>query len=119
MLISRSIFKEIPAQRYHSAIFTSFSINMYYWDIQVVRALNNKGIFNIGILTDADCLSEQLLQFSTLLGSHRGRNYSIHGFKAKGSFHPKIIFFAGDKDILALVGSGNVSTAGHGKNLEV
>lgn len=118
-MINRNIFKEIPAQKYHSAIFTSYSINMYYWDIQVVKALNNKGILNIGILADADCLSEQLLKFSSLLGSHRGRNYSIHGFKTKGAFHPKIMFFAGKKEILALIGSGNVTTAGHGKNLEV
>jgi hypothetical protein len=37
----------------------------------------------------------------------------------KGTFHPKIQFYAGRESVLVLVGSGNLTVMGHGRNLEV
>ena len=56
----RRIFEEIQGgNKYHSAIFTTFSFNMYYWDIQVIKELRSKGIEHISALIDEQCLSEQ------------------------------------------------------------
>lgn len=37
----------------------------------------------------------------------------------KGAFHPKIQFYAGNDSVLVLIGSGNLTVMGHGRNLEV
>lgn len=119
MIHERNFFNEIPSGKFHSAVCTSFSMNMYYWDLQVVKALNAKGIENIGILVDDDCLSEQLELFTYQIGNKRPKEYCIHGFKAKGAFHPKIMLLVGQSSMFILVGSGNMTTCGHGKNIEV
>lgn len=119
MMHERNFFNEIPSGKFHSAVCTSFSMNMYYWDLQVVKSLNAKGIENIGVLVDDECLSEQLELFTYQIGNKRPKEYCIHGFKAKGAFHPKIMMFVGQSSMLILVGSGNMTTCGHGKNIEV
>ena len=119
MIHERNFFNEIPSGKFHSAVCTSFSMNMYYWDLQVVKTLNAKGIENIGILVDDECLSEQLELFTYQIGNKKPKEYCIHGFKAKGAFHPKIMMLFGQSSMLILVGSGNMTTCGHGKNIEV
>ena len=115
----KSIFSNIPPGKYHSALLTAYSINLYYWEIQVLKALSAKGIEYVSALVDEECLSEQLQRFSMEIGKRKPKHYSIHGFRAKGAFHPKIMFFAGRDSVLALVGSGNLTSCGHGRNLEV
>lgn len=115
---NRVLLKEIPTGIFHSAIFTTFSINLYYLEQQVLPLLGSKGVHYISILADSDMLSSQLENFSSF-SQHRKRNYAIHGIKSRGAFHPKIIFLAGEESILLLIGSGNLTTSGHGKNLEI
>jgi hypothetical protein len=63
-------------------------------------------------------LTAQLEDY-TSYSQNRKRNYAIHGIHCNGAFHPKIIFLTGTDSILLLLGSGNMTTSGHGKNLEV
>lgn len=119
MMHNRNLFKEISKGKYHSAIFTSYSFNMYYWDIQVAKTLRNKGIEHISAIVDDNCLSEQFNSFCMDMSSKRAKGYSIHGYRSILAFHPKIIFLAGQNSILAFIGSGNVTSSGHGLNLEV
>lgn len=119
MISQRELIKEIPSGRFHSALMTSFSINLYYWEIQLLRSLASKGINFVSALVDSDCLSEQLLKFSQAFSGRKPLDFSLHGYKMKGAFHPKIQFYAGRESLLALVGSGNLTIMGHGRNLEV
>ena len=119
MMNFHNIFNEISRNKYHSAIFTSFSINLYYWDIQVMKALRAKGIENVSALIDDECLSDQLQNFSYQIGASRAKTFSLFGYRAKGAFHPKIMFFAGNDSVLVFVGSGNLTSCGHGGNLEI
>lgn len=119
MIDHRQLFKEIPAGRFHSVLMTSFSLNLYYWEVQLLRALSGKGINYVSAIVDADCLSEQLLKFSKAFTGSRALDFSLHGYKMKGAFHPKIQFYVGRDSVLVLVGSGNLTISGHGKNLEV
>lgn len=115
----KNIFANIPSGKYHSALMTAYSINLYYWEIQVLKALSAKGIEYVSALVDEECLSEELQHFSMEIGNRKPKQYGLHGFRAKGAFHPKIMFFAGRDCALALVGSGNLTSCGHGRNLEV
>lgn len=119
MISQRELIKEIPSGRFHSALMTSFSINLYYWEIQLLRSLAGKGINFVSALVDSDCLSEQLLKYSQAFSDRKPLDFSLHGYKMKGAFHPKIQFYAGRESVLALVGSGNLTIMGHGRNLEV
>ena len=115
---SRILLKEIPTGKFHSAIFTTYSINLYYLEQQVLPLLGSKGIHYVSILADGDMLSTQLEHYG-YLSQQRKRNYAVHGIQSNGAFHPKLIFLAGSDSVLLLVGSGNLTTSGHGKNLEV
>lgn len=115
---SRILLKEVPSGKFHSAIFTTYSINLYYLEQQVLPLLGSKGIHYVSILADGAMLSTQLEHYG-YLSQQRKRNYAVHGIQSRGAFHPKLIFFAGPESVLLLVGSGNLTTSGHGKNLEV
>jgi hypothetical protein len=115
---SRILLKEIPSAEFHSAIFTTYSINLYYLEQQVLPLLGSKGIHYVSILADGAMLSTQL-ENCGYLSQQRKRNYAVHGIQSSGAFHPKLIFLAGPYSVLLLVGSGNLTTSGHGKNLEV
>lgn len=119
MIDQRQLIKEIPSGKFHSALMTSFSINLYYWEIQLLRSLSAKGVNFVSALVDSDCLSDQLLKFSKAFSGRRPLDFSLHGYKMKGAFHPKIQFYAGRESVLVLVGSGNLTIMGHGRNLEV
>lgn len=119
MIDQRQLIKEIPSGKFHSALMTSFSINLYYWEIQLLWSLSAKGINFVSALVDSDCLSDQLLKFSKAFSGRRPLDFSLHGYKMKGAFHPKIQFYAGRESVLVLVGSGNLTVMGHGRNLEV
>ena len=115
---SRILLKEIPTGKFHSAIFTTYSINLYYLEQQVLPLLGSKGIHYVSILADGAMLSTQL-EYYGFLSQQRKRSYAVHGIQSSGAFHPKLIFLAGPDSVLLLVGSGNLTTSGHGKNLEV
>jgi len=114
----RILLKEIPKGKFHSAIITTYSISLYYLEQQVLPLLGSKDIHYISILCDAKILTSQLENFGQL-SQKRKRNYAIHGVHSNGAFHPKLIFLAGNEAVLVLIGSGNLTTSGHGKNLEV
>lgn len=115
---NRILLKEIPSSKFHSAIFTTYSINLYYLEQQVLSLLGSKGINYVSVLVDSHMLNGQLDSYS-ILSEKRKRNYAVHGIQCNGSFHPKIIFLAGETTLLLLLGSGNLTSSGHGKNLEV
>lgn len=119
MIEQKELIQNIPAGKFHSVLMTSFSINLYYWEIQLMRALSSKGIHFVSAIVDADCLSDQLLKFSKAFNGNKRLEFSLHGYKSKGAFHPKIQFYAGNDCILVLIGSGNLTISGHGKNMEV
>lgn len=114
---NRILLKEIPAGKFHSVIFTTYSINIYYLEQQVLPLLSSKGIHYVSVLADSIMLGAQLDAYS-FLSDERKRNYAINGIQCDGAFHPKIIFLAGEATLLLLVGSGNLTSSGHGKNLE-
>ncbi len=118
MMEFKRLISEIPSGTYHSVLMTSFSINLFYLDTQLARALSAKGINYVSAVIDARCLSEQLEKFSFAFSNDKRIEYSLHGYIMNGSFHPKIQFYVGNKHILALVGSGNITISGHGGNME-
>jgi hypothetical protein len=115
----KQIYQEIPGGRnkFHSAILTSFSFNFHHFEYQVLKTLKHKWVTNVGVLVDSDMLDNTIGLSSGGL-RQLTQSYSINGIKSKGAFHPKITFLIGDNELLMIMGSGNITAGGHGKNHE-
>lgn len=118
-MIEKKLIHEIPKSAdFHSAVLTSFSFDFYHFESQVLRQLKSKGIINVNILAD-DVMLDQAIGLSTGYLKSISSSYVVNGVSSVGAFHPKIIFLAGEKDVMMIQGSGNITNGGHGKNHEV
>jgi len=115
----KKIFQEIPGGRnkFHSAILTSFAFSFHHFEYQVLKTLKQKWITNVSALVDLEMLNRTIGLASGGL-KQLTQSYSINGIKSKGVFHPKINFLVGDNELMMILGSGNITTGGHGKNHE-
>jgi hypothetical protein len=113
-----NVFKEIAGnERYHSCILATYSLDFYFFEQRIVRILRSKGIRNISVIADGSVLEEcmgQMMQNVKKISSL----YSLTTVITKGAFHPKLYMFFGDNDILLIIGSGNLTAGGMGKNHE-
>ncbi|MBO6793247.1 MAG: hypothetical protein JJ895_05015 [Balneolaceae bacterium] len=83
-----------------------------------MRTLRANRIQNALVLVDGGGLEKanQSLSGEELL---RGNTYSTSPIYSKGAFHPKIMFLAGEKNGLLLIGSGNLTSSGLSTNDEI
>ncbi len=118
--MERSIYNDIPKGKFHSALLTTYSLNLHYFEGSVLRILREKKIFSVNVFVDQTMLEEA---FSSGLTTNNvrelGKSYSVNSVYSQGAFHPKINLFIGDNSLLAILGSGNISAGGHGKNHEM
>jgi hypothetical protein len=116
----RKIYQEIPGGKnnFHSAVLTSFSFDFHHFENQVLRVLKQKWITSINVLVDQRMLDD-VLGLSTGNLKTISQAYSVNGIQSIGAFHPKINFLIGDKQLLLIFGSGNITVGGHGKNHEI
>ena len=114
----RNIFQDLPANKFHSAVFTSFTMDLSHFDNQVLRLLQEKKVCSFNILMDQRQL-DKYIDFAIPSVNHVGKEYSVTGILSQGAFHPKLSMFIGEKDLLLLYGSGNLTVTGLGKNHEV
>ena len=114
----RNIFQDLPANKFHSAVFTSFTMDLSHFDNQMLRVLQEKKVCSFNILMDQRQL-DKYIDFAIPSVNHVGKEYSVTGILSQGAFHPKLSFFIGEKDLLLLYGSGNLTVPGLGKNHEV
>lgn len=116
------IFGDIPnngKNRYHSAILTTYSVDLIHFDSQDLSLLHQKHISSINMLVDRKQLDRAMADVDSAHINHIGQEYSVSSVPALGAFHPKINFFLGENCALAIFGSGNITVPGHGKNHEL
>lgn len=118
MKISPDYILDLVGKGYHSCIMTTFSFDFYFFEMNIMRSLRTAGISNISVFVDANILQESL---GNLTGNeHRiSRMYSLTSIHSEGVFHPKMYLFLGEENGLLIVGSGNLTASGHGKNDEI
>ena len=104
---------------YHSAIITSFTFDPYYFSNYYMPQMRSRGIRNVVVLIDST-------QYDAILEDTEAFKNYRHDFalirvtnKSNGVFHPKVSLFLGDKQALALVGSGNLTYSGMSHNKEL
>lgn len=113
------LFDQISKKaEFHSALMTSFSVDLNHFENQVLRSFRQKGITNVSLLVDERMLNDNL-GYSTGKLQYVNSLYSVDTIHNKSVFHPKLSFFAGDHEVMLLQGSGNITSGGHGKNHEM
>lgn len=109
----------ISSGRWSSALFTSFTLSLSYFESHVLPRLRKSGCERVTVLCDIAGYRDSLTEQSARAV---GSIYSVVPVQAGGGiFHPKICHLRaaqGEEDLL-LVGSGNLTYPGHGGNIEV
>ena len=104
--------------KYHSAVLTTYAIDLIHFDNQLLNTLHRKQICSINVFADTNQMDKSMEYVSPIYMRHIGKEYSITSISAVGAFHPKINFFVGDDAVLVVFGTGNLTVTGHGKNHE-
>ncbi len=117
-----AILLDIPSGgkngKYHSAVLTTYAIDLIHFDNQLLNMLHRKQICSINVLADTNQMDKSMEYVSPIYMRNIGKEYTITPINAIGAFHPKINFFVGDDAVLVVFGTGNLTVAGHGKNHE-
>ena len=117
-----AILLDIPSGgkngKYHSAVLTTYAVDLIHFDNQLLNMLHRKQICSVNVFVD-DCQMERSMEYvSPIFMRNIGKEYTITNISAIGAFHPKINFFIGDESVLVVFGTGNLTVTGHGKNHE-
>ncbi len=117
-LLRENILDLIGSRRYHSAIFTTFSFDFFFFEMKAMKWLRSCGVRNVNVLIDGHYYSELMQQ----LGGEEMKlspGYSLYPVFGKSIFHPKVWMLFGEKEGLLIIGSGNLTNAGNGNNEEI
>jgi len=99
-----------------SAIFTTFTLSLTWFEAYLLRPLQRSGVRDICLLADpvgvADAVTEGL-------AAGPGVQYALEPVRLPtGAFHPKVALLWSDSAALVAVGSGNLTWSGMMRNLE-
>lgn len=104
---------------YHSAIITSYTFDLYFFANYYMQQMRSRGIRNIVVLIDST-------QYDTIMEDKESPGGFRNDFallrvqnRTNGVFHPKVSLFIGERQALALVGSGNLTYSGMAHNKEL
>ena len=98
-----------------TALLTSFTIDLHFFDHWVLPKLTNAGIRNIVLFCDSVQLAEEI-QFGT--SRRAGQHYHVVPVESVGVFHPKVIYLSGKDNQRACVSSANMTPGGQLRNFE-
>jgi hypothetical protein len=102
------------------AIFLTYSLNLTFFEQILTPALDEAGCSNVLILVDPDGY-QQALEMGAKSINGVGLRYVCVPIpqKGKGIQHAKMLFMVGPKNGRLLIGSGNLTFHGYGRNLEL
>lgn len=113
------ILSILPAKRFHSCVLMTYSFDFNYFNHEVLGCLNRTGVRNVCVYID-DSMLQQYLGNLSGYASGVSKRYSLSSIIRQGAFHPKIsLFFGRDGHGFLIIGSGNLTAAGHGYNHEI
>jgi hypothetical protein len=107
---------EVISGRYEHAIFTTYSINLHFFEEWVMPLLRTAGVRNTIILCDEAQLGAALADRSL---RSLGRSYHAVAVRlGPGAFHPKLIALHGEDGMRVCISSANLTVAGQLRNVE-
>jgi hypothetical protein len=116
-----SLISLIQQHRPRRALFTSYTFSVSWFETFALPALMRNGCEQVDLLVDYRKASESTYEAGSQYAGSAYRVIAVP-MNGKGIFHPKIAYFEAAEpqasDVL-LVGSGNLTHAGQGQNLEI
>lgn len=105
------------AGQWRSALFTTYALSLGFFEGAVLPSLQRAGARDITIFSDVEGVAGAL---SEVGARHVGRAYSVEPVRnTAGVFHPKLTALVGADGPQLLVGSGNLTFGGWGRNIEL
>jgi hypothetical protein len=103
--------------RWTRALFGTFTLSLGFFEAAPLRALRAAGTNDIRILADVVGVAGSLGEAGA---REVGRSYAIDAVEAPGGcFHPKFVLLDGEMGPRLIIGSGNLTFGGWGRNLEL
>ncbi len=110
----------IKSGGFTGAIFLTYSLNLTFFEQIIAPALDQAGCSNVLILADLDGY-QQALEMGAQSVQDAGLRYVCSPVlrKGQGVQHAKMLFMVGPNRGRLLIGSGNLTFHGFGRNLEL
>ena len=107
----------VRANEWRRALFTTYTLSLAFFEAHLLPLLEAVGCSDISILVDEHFHTESL---SERRARSVGRAYRLIpvAMPSGGIFHPKVAYLWGRTSDVLAVGSGNLTYAGQGHNLE-
>lgn len=112
--------RALEAGGFKGAVFFTYSLNLSFFETLVAPALEQAGCSNVLILTDPDGYYGAM-EIGTRSINGVGRRYVCVPIERPGYGvqHAKMLLMLGPKHGRLLIGSGNLTMHGYGRNLEL
>lgn len=118
MVTTESVLAAIGARSYSSAILTTYSFEPTFFELRVMSAMRRAGVRNVISLVDQGILAE-VMESPAARSLDPFGSYALLPMGGESLWHPKVILLAGERSGLLAIGSGNLTSAGHGSNAEL
>jgi hypothetical protein len=103
-------------RRWDAVLFTTYAFSISFFESYVLHHLRQKGFDEIWVIADAEGYQNSLME-RRAWGA--GRDYHLIPVSLpKGVFHCKCAYLSSKEGDVLLIGSGNATFGGFGKNLE-
>lgn len=107
----------LGAAPWKHALFTTYALSLSYFESELLRPLLRGGCDDIWVIADAEGYRSSLLERRSM---RVGQEYRlVPAAMPNGIQHAKSVYLSSEDEDLLLVGSGNITFGGHGKNAEV
>ena len=113
---SSSILGLVRSGTWSQVLCTSYALSLSFFEAVVLNELTARTAPACTLLIDTAGVRSALDEFGP---QHAGRMYEVEPVAVDtGCFHPKILLLANQNDAHLVVGSGNLTFSGWGRNLE-
>lgn len=104
--------------KWERALFTTYALSLTFFETHILKAgLIRNGCHTIWVVADVDGYQQSLTERQS---ARVGQEYHLIPVALpNGVFHPKCIYLSGPDGDVLLVGSGNLTFGGFGRNVEV
>lgn len=102
---------------WEKAFFTTYTLSLAFFESQLKGRMLRNGCRELWVITDADGYERSLDERQA---NAVGIEYRVVPVAMeRGVFHPKLTYLVGAHEHVLVIGSGNLTFCGHGRNVEV
>jgi len=113
-----NIIEEFAEKGFENSLIVTFNCSLFFYEGLILKQLLNNGCSNNVILMDHRQYDDMIAVENKKV-QYCGSYYICERMKVNGAFHSKIILLTGKDSGKLLIGSGNSTISGYGRNFEL